>query len=677
MRPSTRSTSPAVAESSATPAATGQEAPRGATRRLSAIMFTDIVGYTALMQEDEARAMRARDRQRRVLEHQIGRHGGRILQVYGDGTLSVFDSAVAAVDAAVAIQLELASEPRVPLRVGIHTGDIVYDADGVFGDGVNVASRIQSLGTPGSVLVSAKVQDEIKNQSGRSAVSLGQFNLRNVNRPIEVFAMVAQGLAVPQPDALPGRRTRQGRSVAVLPFLNMSADPENEYFSDGITEELINVLTRVNGMQVTARTSSFAFKGRHDDVREIASKLGVETVLEGSVRRAGDRIRVTAQLIDASNGYHLVSRSWDRRLADIFELQDELAQAIVTAVQDQLAPAQQPSLTTRRTDAKAHALYLHGLAELARFTPEATRRAIEYFQRALQIDPAYEPAWATKAWAHTTLAATGQAVQSSWNDAEEAASRAVALDASSGEAHLALGAVRLYYHWDLDGGYQEVQKALGLNPGSAVAHVSFGKYLTIIGEFERACEQFESAIRLDPLALSPQLFLAGALIHGGRFADAIAVADRVLEADPTFRAAIEARGVALFFDGRLDEAERTLARFVAMTGDPYKGLAPRGYLYASAGRTAEAQRVIEMLHERQRMHPELSLQIDLAIVHAALGEYDRALDYLEEAGRRRLAEVLHCVHSRVWEPIRRAPGFQPLIVRLGLSRLAVSRSYAS
>jgi class 3 adenylate cyclase len=273
------------------------DAPRGTTRRVSAIMFTDMVGYTALMQEDESRARRDRDRQRVVLGRHIEHHGGRILLFYGDGALSVFDSAIEAVSSAVNIQRELAQEPRIALRVGIHTGDVVYDDEGVFGDGVNIAARIQSLGTSGSVLVSGKVYDEIKNQRHLRAVSLGEFNLKNVQRPLEVFAIAAEGVTLPQPESLPKPGREAHRSVAVLPFMNMSADPENEYFSDGITEELINVLTRVNGLQVTARTSSFAFKGKRHDVRQIAKRLGVETVLEGSVRKFGDRLRIAAQLI--------------------------------------------------------------------------------------------------------------------------------------------------------------------------------------------------------------------------------------------------------------------------------------------------------------------------------------------------------------------------------------------
>jgi TolB-like protein len=288
------------------------------TRQLTAIMFADMVGYTAVMQNDEQEARAHRKRNREALERRVAERGGNILQYYGDGALSVFQSAIQAVEAAIAIQDDLRKAPPVPIRIGIHTGDIIHDEDGVFGDGVNLAARVQALACPGGVLISEKVYDDVKNQRDIKTRPLGPFALKNVTRPMEIWAVANPGLAVPDPRSL-GPRPSQGRtSVAVLPFLNMSSDTENEFFSDGVTEELINALTRINGLHVTARTSSFAFKGMNKDVREIAGELGVTTVLEGSVRRSGDRVRITAQLIDAEDGYHLFSRSYDREILDLF-----------------------------------------------------------------------------------------------------------------------------------------------------------------------------------------------------------------------------------------------------------------------------------------------------------------------------------------------------------------------
>ena len=283
-------------------------------RRLSAIMFTDMVGYTALMQEDESRATTVRDRHRTVLREGIEAHQGEIVQFYGDGTLSVFPSAVQAVDAAVDIQHHFQLAPPIPVRIGLHIGDIVHDQDGVHGDGVNVAARVQGLAVPGSVLISGAVYEELKNHPRLPTRALGDFELKNVQRPLSIHAVAVAALAVPSPADLSSSGNRTKKSIAVLPFINMSPDPDNAFFADGITEEIINVLSRVHGLRVTARTSSFAFKGKEVDVREVGSKLNVAHVLEGSVRKSGDRVRITAQLVDTADGYHLFSNSYDRVL---------------------------------------------------------------------------------------------------------------------------------------------------------------------------------------------------------------------------------------------------------------------------------------------------------------------------------------------------------------------------
>ena len=366
-------------------------------RQLTAIMFTDLVGFTSLMQEDEERAKAVIDRHRSVLQHWVSEYGGRTLQFYRDGTLSVFPSAVNAAGAAVAIQRELDGEPWISLRIGIHTGDVVHDENGVYGDGVNVAARIQGLGIPGSVLVSGRVYDELKNQAQVNARPLGAFDLKNVRQPLSIFALVAEGLATPLPGDMPSSAEARRRSVAVLPFVNMSSEPENEFFSDGITEEVINVLTRIDGLKVTARTSSFAFKGQSQDIREIGRELGVSSVLEGSVRSAGGRVRVAAQLIDTLSGYHLFSEVYDRPLEDIFQVQDDISNSIVEALRVHLGQLEQES-RSRPTDAEAYDTeayteYLRGLHLFHRWTPDAVRQAIASFERAAEIDEQWGPPW--------------------------------------------------------------------------------------------------------------------------------------------------------------------------------------------------------------------------------------------------------------------------------------------
>ena len=661
--------------------------PLGTIRRLSAIMFTDMVGYTALLQKDERRARRDRNRWREALERHTREHGGRTLQLYGDGSLGVFDSAVAAVESAIAIQRELLEEPRVLLRIGIHTGDVVYDDEGVFGDGVNVASRIQSLGSGGSVLASGKVFDEIKNQPHLSAVSLGEFTLKNVQRPVRVYAVEADGLPLPRVEAVSPRDAQLGKSIAVLPFVSMSLDPADQVFSDGMTEELINLLARIDQMQVTARTSSFAFKGGTEDVRSIAAKLGVQLVLEGSVRRSGNRVRVTAQLVDAASGYHLFSETYDRLLADVFDLQDEMAGRIVEAVQIRLDPVRPMAarweesfgrldtlLASRRTSAEAHAHYLQGLHEHNKWTPEGMRLCIQQLEQCLALDPDYAPAHAALAWTHGYLASTGQAeAAASWRRSDASARRAVELDPTLGEGHVAVAMGDLFYRWDVDAAYHHLQKALSLSPGSASARQSFGIHLIVIGEAERAVEQMELAARLDPLSKPILHARAWALLESARFEDAIEACDAVLAADPLFRASHEGRGMALAALGRLDEAAGELERVVTMTGDANRWLGPRGYVAGRAGRHDDARRFLRMLDERAARHPERSVEVERALVYLGLGDVDSALAEMDAAAHKREAGVLFSVNGVQWRALRADPRFRELAERHGLAKLARGR----
>jgi adenylate cyclase len=258
-------------------------------RQLAAILFADMTGYTALMQENEQLARTKRKRLKQVLELNIGRYNGKILQNYGDGSLSIFQSAIDSIRCAIDIQHQLQEEPKVPLRMGIHTGDVIIEEEAIYGDGVNMASRIESMSVPGGIFISGKVEDEIKNQEDIITSEMGYFELKNVKQPVRIYAIANEGITVPGRGALKGKISQTSNRLAVLPFVNMSADPDNEYFSDGFTEELLNALTRVEGLQVTSRTSVFAFKGKNHDIRDIAIQLNVDKVLEGSVRKSGNR----------------------------------------------------------------------------------------------------------------------------------------------------------------------------------------------------------------------------------------------------------------------------------------------------------------------------------------------------------------------------------------------------
>jgi TolB-like protein len=355
------------------------------TRQLAAIMFTDMVGYTALMQTNEELATKKRERHKLVLDDTINKFRGKILQYYGDGTLSIFNSAADGVNCAIEIQMKLSEEPKVDLRIGIHTGDIILDDEGIYGDGVNIASRIESLSVSGGVFISEKVYDDIKNQEDISTREIGSFELKNVKQPVRVFAIANPGFPVPSRNEVRGKLNQPTNRLAVLPFENFSADPENEYFSDGITEELINAFTKVEGLLVTSRTSSFAFKKKHEDAREIGSKLNVDKILEGSVRKAGSRVRITAQLINSADGYHLWSETFDRDLTDIFEVQDEIARIIVNKLRESIAekPKDESFVKQATENIDAYSLYLKGVYFRNKLTPPDVRKAIEYFEEAM------------------------------------------------------------------------------------------------------------------------------------------------------------------------------------------------------------------------------------------------------------------------------------------------------
>lgn len=646
-------------------------------RQLTAIMFTDMVGYTALMQEDEQQARANRDRQRDVLERAVTSYGGRILQFYGDGTLSVFQSAVSAVECAIRIQKELREgDPEIPLRIGIHTGDVVHDDNGVFGDGVNVASRIEGLGIPGSVLISGKVYDEIKNQPDIRSRPLGSFNLKNIKHPTRVYAIANEGLSIPSEATVGPDRVASTRSIAVLPFVNMSSDAENEFFSDGITEEIINALTRVNGLQVTARTSSFAFKGHRDDIRDIAGRLGVTHVLEGSVRKAGERVRVTAQLICAANGYHLMSEAYDGALDDIFALQDEISQKIVAHLAERLSPVPVRESTpvdsrlvhAHSHDSVAYQEYLRGRFAFARWSPDSSTEALEHFERSIELDPDCALPWAGLTKAYLFLGATGHMrPEEAFPPAERAALKALELEESAGEVHAAMGMVQLLYHRDWPGAYRSFQKALTLTPGSADTHHFYSGYLRTLGEFDESVRESQLALQLDPLSLPIRLGYAEALLAAGEFDEAATVLSAVLADDPTFRAATETLGWVRYAGGDPEGALALFEQLPPLAGHRYAGAAPRGFILAKMGRHDDARAMLDLIEERAVESPHVSLAMDRALIHLGLEDMDQVFHWLDLAVEQMSGGIVFLAVTPFWQSweLKSDPRAIALLDRIG------------
>ena len=648
-------------------------------RRLTAIMFADMVGYTALVQQSETRAREHRTRMREALRTEVAAGEGEILQFYGDGALSVFPSAIEAVRSAIRIQSSLRTTPTVPVRIGLHTGDVVHDEEGVFGDGVNLASRIEALAAPGGILVSGRVFDDIKNQPDIVTVPLGEFELKNVGRPTSVYAVANEGLAVPNRAGLPTQRKQDLQSVAVLPFVNMSSDPENEFFADGITEEIINLLTQVNGLKVTARTSSFVFKKRDEDVRTIANKLGVGHVLEGSVRRSGNRVRISAQLIGAADGYHLFSETYDHTIEDIFATQDEIARLIVGALQKRMdeqgdEPAPQihrPAVpgrgaTVRHMNPAAHTEYLKGLYHWNQWTPDGARAAIADYGRARDLDPQAALPRVGLAMCHGFLGALGQVSPAkAFPKAEDEARRALELESGLAEAHVALAVTELMYHWRFPDAYRHFQKALSMAPGAASVHHFYSMYLLAAGDLSGATEEMETAVALDPLSLILQGAMGSTYMAGGRLDDAWRQFDRALAIDPRFRSALEGKGWVEVFRGDLSAAEEIFLALADETPDPAKGVASLAYVYAKQGRRADALEIVERLEEREQRDPDVALDIDFALIYNGLEDIDAMFRCLESAVQRRLSAILW-LRGPPFEWVWKHDRFRQLRERAGL-----------
>lgn len=639
-------------------------------RILAAIMFTDIVGYTSMMQEDEKRAKDLRDRHRRVLEKCITEHTGSILQYYGDGTLSIFGSAIEAVRCAAEIQKELKEDPAIPLRIGIHAGDIVYEDEGVYGDGVNVASRIQALSVPGGIFISGKVYDEIKNQADLPAVSLGEVVLKNVKKPVEIFALSGGGLSVPERMEFRNTAVMANRSIAVLPFVNMSNDADNEYFSDGITEEIINALTRVKQLKVTSRTSSFAFKGRNDDIRKIGGELNVDTILEGSVRKFGNKVRITAQLINTSDGYHHWSEVYDRELENIFDIQDEIARSIAEKLSEGGGEEQKEVttlLSAPKANLEAHNSYLKGLYYWNKWTQNDVALAIDHFREAMEKEPSYALPHSAAANCYVWLGATGLLPpRKAYPTAEELALRALQLDDSLAEGYLSIGLVRLFYYWDSDGAQKNLTRALSLNPGVGEVHYAYSLFLNAKANFSESIDSLRTALLLDPLSPVINTAYGETLLFSRKYDDALRQFERTIRIAPGFQSAVWHIGITYLLKGDYQKAIEVFSGSDGFSSDPLKGCAPLAMAYALSGDKAKTESCLKLLHSHKKTDTSVSLDMELAGIYLALDEKEKVYHYLEKAFEERLGALVFLKVSPLWNKISHEERFKALVEKVGI-----------
>ena len=609
-------------------------------RRLTAILAADVVGYSRLMGGDEAGTLAAlKSLRKNLADPKVSEHNGRIVKVTGDGMLAEFPSVVSAVACAIDIQSAMrarnASTPASPIefRIGVNLGDIMVEDGDIFGDGVNVASRLESIAPAGGIAVSQSVRDHVGKRLDVIFEDMGERHLKNIEEPIRVYTI---SLARPvSENAAPGVSLERP-SIAVLPFLNMSGDPEQEYFSDGITEDIITDLSKVSGLFVVARNTAFTYKGKHVDVQEVSKRLGVNFILEGSVRKASARVRVTGQLINGKDGGHVWADRYDRDLTDIFAIQDEITHAIVEQLKVKLLPQEKKSIGQTPTgNVEAYTYYLRGRQFLHRHSKSYYQLARRMFAKAVDLDPAYARAYAGIAdcdsflFLHYSAPVEIQGIL-------ETSARALELENGLAEAHASRG-LALSLDQRYDEAMTEFEKAIALDPNSFEGHYFYARACFAQGKFERAAALFERAAEIKPDDYQSLCLLIQIYRSLGREPDAqgaarrgIERAERELALHPDNPRPAYLGAKALVTLGQNDRAKEWLTRTLAIDSD------------------------------------DVLTQYNVACIYTGLGETEAAFDLLERLLPHANHETKAWIkHDSDFDPLRDQPRYQKIVELVG------------
>jgi TolB-like protein/class 3 adenylate cyclase len=545
-------------------------------RRLAAILAADIAGYSRLMGEDEEGTLaRVKAIRRELSDPKIKEHRGRIVKTTGDGLLVEFASVVDAVRCAVEVQREMAlrnavipQAQRIELRIGINLGDIIKDGRDIYGDGVNVAARLEALADPGGICVSRVVRDQVRDKLDFVFEDEGEQQVKNIARSVRVYRIpITKEVAAPAPMALPEKP-----SLAVLPFANMTGDAGQDYFVDGIVEEITTAIARLPWLFVIARNSSFTYKGRSVDVKQVARELGVRYVLEGSVRKAGTRVRITGQLIDTASSAHIWADRFDGALDDIFELQDQIAGSVVGAIEPKLRLAEiERAARKPTTSLDAYDLYLRALAEFHKLTPETYSAAARLLQQALEIDPSYLPAAGLIGWCRVRQRTGGVVTQEEIADAVRLARHCIGSSKEEPDALWMAGFTIALLAGEHATGLNAIERALALNPNCALAWMVCGWVQPLLNRADLAVASFERAMRLSPIDPLGYLSKAGlALAHAcaGRYREAMDWVDQSLRDQPGWTASLYLKVALCGLLDRTDEGQQWVARLIELIPDP-------------------------------------------------------------------------------------------------------------
>jgi TolB-like protein/class 3 adenylate cyclase/Tfp pilus assembly protein PilF len=678
------------------------------TRQLAAIMFTDIVGYTALMQENEQKAVALIKHYNAALNQKVDIHGGKVLNYYGDGSLCTFPSVTEAVNCAIDLQKDLQSEPNVPLRIGLHIGEVFFEEDKALGDGVNVASRIQSLGQANTILFSKEIFDKIKNHPEIKAVSLGLFEFKNVDEAMEIFALANEGLSLPKRQDMDGKlkhdlkkkkktvrknftiaaslliliiagiflyikylnkpKSTVEKSIAILPFTNMSNDEKQEYFAQGMMDEILNHLYKIGGLNVISRTSSMAYKDSKKTGKEIANELGVGNLLQGSVQKEGDHIRIIVQLINGKNDQYLWAETYDREFKDVFSIQSDIAQKVAGELKIKIDPDVKQrieSLPTQSTE--AYTLYLK-----YKNIPNYGDDTLGLLEKAINLDPNFADAYAELA--HYWL------LQGTWlgelrneevlKKATPLLEKALQLNPNLASAHYYMANLQLWYRWDFSAVEKEYQKILQLYPSNIEVTSRFHDYLMSIGRFEEAQKNAINNFNNDKNYWANWVSLAYAYQYNNQPGKAL---ETIEAAVSLFTGIIYLKVQFLRLCVLNNRFEKAIQAFDRIDSSSELKLHPLNLsniaiAYYKTGQTGKAEIFLNELKRKSQHTPVGSPSYYLAALYTSMGKTDLAIQLLEKAYKEHEVEMYWLKVEPLFKPLHNDKRFQDIIYKIGFPK---------
>jgi adenylate cyclase len=639
-------------------------------RRLAAIMFTDIVGYTALAQNDEAAALAALEGNRKLLRPAFSKFNGREVKTMGDAFLVEFPSALDAVRCAIEIQTRmhdinggLPESRRLELRVGVHVGDIVHSQGDILGDAVNVSSRIEPLAERGGVCISGQVYDHVRNKIDRPLEKLEGRTLKNVSTPVDVYRII-----MPWEEGVAVKGELDRLRVAVLPLQNMSPDPADEYFADGLTEELIATLAGVKELTVIARTSVMQYKKAPKNVVEIGRELSAGSLLEGSVRKAGNKVRITVQLIDARNDGHIWAQNYDKQLDDVFAIQTEIAEKVAEALRVELVQSERERLEKRKAPATGpYTLYLKGRHYWNERTEEGMGKAIGYFNAAVGEDPTFARGYVGLADCYGVMSRNGiMEPEEGMRRARQYALKAIELDGTLAEPWATLASTTLYVERDPGVAEEQFKKSIALNPSYPSAHQWYAHLLVTLGRLDEGMREITKARELDPLSLVIRVNYGDGLYYSGRFDEAIENFRKIVEESPNFPVVYPSLCQAYLRKSMYQEALDAAEKYIAFIGDGDESRLLKSYVYSYMGRTDEARR---LLAEFERREPGEGVSpYNIGLSYFAMGDQDSGFRWLEKAYERFDGNTYQLLKDYELDGVRSDPRYLSLLERLGLKK---------